>query len=193
MKEVKLNQKRKSQCHFLKYLESSKEVLILGGGTGWIAKEILSRFPQLSITYIEASAQMIVQAKQKISNYSNRISFIHGTEKSIPTYVQFDTVIANFYFDLFTDVDLSRALNFIRKSMTKDSLWLISDFKDDGKWWQKILLKSMFAFFRITCGIRLTKLVDWRTPLLNSGFEPLDSKAFYKGFILSSVYRLMDN
>src|SRR5688572_10145370 len=87
---------QQAQLHFLNELPTQGNILILGGGTGWILKSILKVRPLITIWFVEASDAMIAKAKQQAGNDEARIHFIHGTEETLVPEVQFDAVLANF-------------------------------------------------------------------------------------------------
>ena len=49
------------------YTAPESQVLIIGGGTGWILKELLQQTSCKSIVYLEASDKMLHKAQQLIS------------------------------------------------------------------------------------------------------------------------------
>src|SRR5690348_16816239 len=73
-----------SQCYFLDALNDGSKVLILGGGTGWLLAELLSRKPHCEVWYVEASQRMITLSEVKTGAVKKNVHFIHGTEQSIP-------------------------------------------------------------------------------------------------------------
>jgi ubiquinone/menaquinone biosynthesis C-methylase UbiE len=182
------NSIQKSQLHFLTDDFVTGNVLIIGGGTGWLAKEVLLRFQKVHVVYIDASSKMIKQTKKIVASFGDRITVIHGTEESIPVDLKFDTVIANFYFDLFTERSIHGAIGQIEKSVNRNSTWLVTDFVDENKWWQKKLLRLMFLFFNRTCGLQLKELVKWQNALEANRLRRIESEQFYKGFICASVF-----
>lgn len=178
---------RDAQICFLNNITPQSKVLILGGGTGWLLVRLLELKPQCEVWYIEASEKMLEISKEKIKD-SNRVHLIQGTENSIPSGVQFDVVIANFYFDLFTDESLDSVMRKIQKEIKSDALWLVADFVDGKKWWQFVLLKMMYGFFRVLCNIEAVKLPDWNQSLVKRELFKKKSKFFCSTFIESTVY-----
>jgi hypothetical protein len=66
--------------------------------------------------------------------------------------------------------------------------WIVTDFVDEGKWWQPLMLSVMYGFFRITSRIGARKLPEWDLHFENTGFNEILSARFYSGFIRSRVY-----
>ena len=180
---------REAQLFFLKAIPSSAHVLILGGGTGWLLAELLKTYPKIEVWYIEASVKMLEQAQQKLSEQQkSRVKFIHGTEDSIPHGIQFHAVITGFYLDLFSTTTLRRVIDTIAASLAPGSVWLVSDFIARKVWWQRILLKVMYAFFRWCCGIEAKQLPPWEQYMTAQGWEAKEEQLFFRGFIKSVRY-----
>jgi|SRR5688572_27754561 len=180
---------RESQFFYLDRIPSGAKVLILGGGTGWLAKRLLQINLTCSIVYQEASGEMISQSRKRMSEGDlKRIRFVHASE--IVPGEAFDVVITNFFLDLFQPSGLNDVVSQIKSSINQNGLWIITEFIDEGKWWQKILLKTMYVFFRITSGIQATSLPPWENTVHQNGMILVESKGFYKGFIRSEVVKL---
>lgn len=180
---------REAQFFYLDRIPSGAKVLIFGGGTGWLAKRLLQINPTCSIVYQEASGAMISQSRRRMSeNDLKRIQFVHSSE--IVQNETFDVVITNFFLDLFQPKNLSDIVSKIKLSVKQNGLWIVTDFVDQGKPWQKFLLKIMYAFFRITSGIQATSLPPWEMSVHQDGMILVESKGFYKGFIKSEVVKL---
>src|SRR5258708_1136346 len=94
-----------AQQYFLGNIREHAKVLILGGGSGWLLANLLRLRQNCEVWYIDASEKMIALSRQK-NKPEYRVHFIHGTELDIPLTIQFDVVITNFYFDLFTNHQL---------------------------------------------------------------------------------------
>lgn len=180
---------KKAQRFFLSELPKQGNILIIGGGDGWIANEILSMSNSTTIVYIEASDAMLTRARKKLINYKNRIQFIHGTETCIPEGSVYDVVVTNFYLDLFSDSTLTSVIGHINKFKQKNGVWLVTEFVDQNKWWQHSLLWLMYKFFNITCGIQAEKLPDWQQHLQKKGLQEIKSFKFYNGFVSTSLFK----
>lgn len=174
-----------SQRYFLNRIPNHVEILILGGGTGWILTELLRVKPDVKVCYIEASSKMISMARTKINS---SIQFIHGTENDIPERSQFDVVITNFYLDLFTDESMGQALTKIKKTLRPGGQWIATDFVNTNCW-QDLMLKVMYSFFRMSTNIEARKLPHWNTALGESGGRKTESNFHYKGFIETSLFQ----
>jgi tRNA (cmo5U34)-methyltransferase len=178
---------QRSQLYFLDRIPVNASVLILGGGTGWIAKKIKEMQPSVKIDYIEASSKMLNLAREKNQLHKN-IKYIHGTEQDVVPLPFYDVVITNFFLDLFPDEKLSSVVPLILSKLKTDGAWIVTDFFNEEKWWQRVLLKVMYMFFRITCNIESLTLPDWNRALCSSGLTANEIKTFYYGFIKTGFF-----
>jgi tRNA (cmo5U34)-methyltransferase len=178
---------QQSQVYFLDRIPPHASVLILGGGTGWILEKINEVQPSVKIDYIEASSKMLRLARDK-NQHHNNIQYIHGTEQDVTALPLYDVIITNFFLDLFPDKKLSSVVRLILSKLKHDGCWIVTDFVNERKWWQRVLLSVMYVFFKITTGIEASTLPDWNQVLTSSALEPTEVKTFYHGFIKTGFF-----
>ncbi|HYC85536.1 MAG TPA: class I SAM-dependent methyltransferase, partial [Chryseosolibacter sp.] len=87
---------RYAQLHFNNRIPVAGKILVLGGGTGWHAAEIMQG-RKLRMVYLDASEKMISIARQKLEPMGS-VRFVHGTQSSLRDD-HYDVIIANFYLD----------------------------------------------------------------------------------------------
>jgi ubiquinone/menaquinone biosynthesis C-methylase UbiE len=177
-----------SQKYFLNKIPDRSKVLILGGGSGWLLVELLKQKPNCEVWYVEASQKMIKLSKNKIEA-DKPVNFIHGTEQDIPSSIKYDALITNFYLDLFTNHQLINIIVKLQSSIKPGAQWIVTDFVNNEKWWQSIMLKVMYWFFRMACNIESGQLPDWSLFLEQTGVKEIDSRIFYNGFIRTALYQ----
>ncbi|RKR81444.1 methyltransferase family protein [Mucilaginibacter gracilis] len=178
-----------AQLYLLKFVPPNSSVLIVGGGTGWILDELSAiHYSGLAITYVEVSAKMTALA-QKRNTGLNKVVFINDAIENTPTAETFDVVITPFLFDNFTEETLEKVFQHIHSQLKPKGLWLCTDFKLTGPLWQKLLLKSMYVFFKILCGIETLKLPAIDKQFSKHGYKTIAAKTFYGKFIMSTIYQ----
>ncbi|HEY4196754.1 MAG TPA: methyltransferase domain-containing protein [Mucilaginibacter sp.] len=178
-----------SQVYLLPSIPAGATILIAGGGTGWILEEIAKIHPSgLKITYAEISAKMMALS-QKRNTGDNEVIYINLPVENVQMPDQFDVVITPFLFDNFTEQTLQKVFSKIHQSLKPTGIWLNTDFRLTGKWWQKLLLRSMIVFFRIICRIESTKLPEMEKCFEQQAYAVINQKSFFGEFILSSAYR----
>jgi ubiquinone/menaquinone biosynthesis C-methylase UbiE len=179
----------KAQVWLLNYVPKNAHILIAGGGTGWILEEMTRIHPSgLTITYAEVSANMIALSKKRITG-NNQVHFVNNAIENVVLPADFDVVLTPFLFDNFTEQTLQRVFCHIHKLLKPNGVWLNCDFQLTGKWWQNILLRAMFTFFRIICRIEASKLPAIEKHFEGKGYEVMDEKTFFGKFVVSRVYK----
>ncbi|MBL7832847.1 MAG: class I SAM-dependent methyltransferase [Cyclobacteriaceae bacterium] len=182
------NTLQRAQEFFLDQIRDSDCVLILGGGSGELLTALLRQHPRVKIDYVDISPRMIELARRKNHNPDN-VNFIIGTERQIPGET-YSVVITNFYLDLFNDQTLERVIHQLKPHLATNVTWLATDFVSE-KVWHKVFLGMMYAFFKIVTGIQTHTLPHWQGALTKAGMQEQISKKFYRGFIKSSVYKIV--
>ena len=183
----------KAQIEFLGSIKPEHRVLIIGGGTGLILKEIFKVSNPKSISYIESSAKMIARSKQKIENsiYREKVTFIRASRPTdYKSVAHFDVVITNFYLDLYDDHSICEEMLKINDALMPKGLWLFADFelREASPFWQKKLVKIMYRFFQLTCGVKVSELPSFEDAFREIGLKKPRTKRFFRSMIRSSVY-----
>ena len=182
---------QRAQVVFLDRIPVGASVLIVGGGAGWLLEQVLTRCQPNRIVYLEASSQMVVRASRRMIHKSllGSVEFRVGNENDLLPGEQFDVIITAFVLDLFSETALQTS--FIPKLLTvlkPTGLWFITDFVQTNSWWQKAILGSMIQFFRLTAGLNVRTLADWRQCLHKSELALLDRESQVGGMVSTEVW-----
>lgn len=191
----------RAQTHFLNAIPANANVLVVGGGTGWIIRELLQNRCLNHIDYVEASMRMIHLAQRKYDvirkqpnmNAQTQVNFIHGTEENLPQKIIYDAIITFFVLDTQSDAPLQKMMSILYGRLKKPGVWLFADFKISRKkherWWHQLLVSAMFLFFRLTCRLQNNKLPDYDLAFTKLELMKEKEKFFYGNLIISEVYR----
>jgi ubiquinone/menaquinone biosynthesis C-methylase UbiE len=183
---------KKAQIDLLPHIPANSKVLIVGGGTGWILEEISKLHPSgLEITYIDSSSKMLERSKKRNCG-SNKVQFI---EASIEQYLLpdtghlYDVIITPFIADGFSQSAWQQVFTKLDVSLKVNGIWLYADFQlnDKSPLWQRLMIKLLYLFFRITCRLRVKEL-----PLVDecfSFYKQVSKQMYFAGFIVSQVFR----
>lgn len=171
-------------------IPAGSSVLIAGGGTGFILEEILRKHAiGLEITYVDISEKMIALSEKRNIG-GNEVSFINQSILDTAFHQQFDVAITPFFLDNFSNSAAKLVFNKINAALSSGGLWLFADFQSKkNSLWQKLLLKSMYLFFRIFCNIEASRLPDSLLFFNQYNYKTLDIKTFYKDFIYTGIYQ----
>lgn len=170
---------KKSQLALLDQIKEGDNVLIIGGGTGWIVKALLQVIQPSRIVYVEASAKMLQAAKTKVN--SDRVQWIHGTQEDIPIGEFFDVVFTAYFLDVFDDVTLQKVVPQLIGHLNPNGKWLFADFVRSN--W---LVKLAYYFFNLTTCLKTKKIPDYDFALQQLSCQR--EQFFLKKKIASRVY-----
>lgn len=174
-----------AQVSLLPYIPAGSQVLIVGGGTGWILEQLP---PQgLQVTYVEISANMIALSKKR-NLHQNNVVFIHLPIESFVAEHDFDVILTPFLFDNFAPERAVPVFNQLHHLLRKNGLWLFTDF-EKSRWWHQLLLRTMYTFFRLVAAVEAKSLYDMATCFRDAHYEQVHKAAYYLGFIQSIAYR----
>ena len=184
---------RRAQQAALAYLPlGAPYVLIVGGGTGWVLGEVLRRRPAARVLYLEASAVMLAKSRVRLRRLDPaqvaQVEFRLGTEANLPPNAQFDALLTFFLLDLFPPNELRVLLQRLQAVCKPGAPWLVADFCPPSAWWQRLLLATMYWFFRLTAGIEAQRLPPWPEELARLGLSKQWSKQFFGGMVEAAVF-----
>ena len=182
---------RKAQTYFLSLIPPHANVLIAGGGTGWLLEEIAAIHPQgLTIDYVDISSKMIALAKQRNAG-NNAVNFIHQSILHFSTRNTYDIIITPFLFDNFKQETAQKAFALLHQTLTPNGLFIHTDFQinQQSPYWQKALLFIMYKFFRIAAKVKAAKLPDLLSQFNQYQYAFIQSQTFLHRFIITSVYK----
>lgn len=184
---VFLKSQVRAQTDQLVYIKNCKNLLIVGGGTGWILKDLNDLTIPINIIFVETSAKMIELARKVDTHH--QVDFVHQDIEKFNPNMKFDAVLTPFLFDNFEDIKAEKVFVYIDKMLIKNAFWLYTDFRLDGKWWKNLLLKSMHLFFSLIKVVKINTLPKMENCFKNQDFELISDKYYYGGFIEAKVYR----
>lgn len=181
-----------AQVSLLKYIPAGSHVLIVGGGTGWILERLSQLYDHgLFVTYVEISGTMIHLSRQRDIK-KNTVRFVHLPIEEFTPGQDFDVIMTPFFFDNFVPERAQPIFRQLHDTLKKGGLWLFADFyydREKSLWWHKLLLRTMYTFFRLCCNIEASSLFDMSTCFGEGQYEVLHKRFFYFGFIQSIAYQ----
>jgi ubiquinone/menaquinone biosynthesis C-methylase UbiE len=178
----------KRKTHFLHLIPANANVLIAGGGTGWIIEEISKIHPVgLHITYVEISARMMALAKKHTTN--NVVTYVNAPVENAGLLADFDVMITPFLLDSLSPDIFNKVFDNLYDLLKPGGLWLNTDFQLTGKWWQKPLLNTMYFFFRTVGCVDSSILPDLKKAFANKEMKLFDEALFYGNFVAAGVYK----
>lgn len=182
----------KAQINQLHFIPAESNVLIAGGGTGWILEEMSKIHAKgLNITYVELSEKML-ELSRKRDVKENKITFIHSAAEDFHPVIKYDVMLTAFFFDNFTEEGVRTVFNQFHELLTTGGLWLFSDFyysENSGKNWQWFLLHVMYLFFGKISKVEARVLINTEKYFDDKQYRRLHTAYYYQGFIKGIIYQ----
>ncbi|MEQ9304157.1 MAG: class I SAM-dependent methyltransferase [Marinoscillum sp.] len=162
-------------------LNTVKHLLIIGGGTG----AILEQLDHPEITYVELSGRMIDRTKQRSTKAAMKFMNIDFLQwKSDQKY---DAIYCPFFLDCFNEEQLPQVVQKLSEYLTDTGRLYVVDFQR-GNWGQRVSVRVMLRFFRITSGLSANQLLDLRQVIVANGFEEKKSSCLLSGWVFYSIF-----
>ncbi|MBL3657737.1 class I SAM-dependent methyltransferase [Fulvivirga sediminis] len=177
----------RAQVEYLNVIPAGAKVLIIGGGTGACLESLNKLNIPLEIIYLEASSAMIERARRRGPLENLCINYQLGTEADLRG--DFDVILTFFFLDLFSESNLKKIIQALYRSLKRDGIWLMADFRNTETLWQKQLIKVMYYFFRIVSRIEANGLLDLQEYLSHQPLRLINKKLFFHGMVASHLYR----
>jgi len=184
--------------HWLKELTGARRVLLLGDGDGRFLSRFASLYPSANVHYIDSSARMLDLARKRIrmSQPANpdRLTFVRGDVLTTALPGQdYDLVVSHFFLDCFDELGLSQLAAQIGPHLAPNVIWLVSDFRQCQDSLMapvfRFCLRSMYLFFRCTCGLETRRLADYSLVLRRLGFARSKQTTKLGGFVFTEIWR----
>ena len=183
------NTLRRAQEFYLNKLEENSEILIIGGGTGYILQSLSLQNKKFNITYIEFSEKMLELSKKRKKSSDQKVNYILGSEVNI-TDQNYDVILAGFFLDVFKEERLEHVLKIFHDKLKERGKLIVTDFRfsKKKKYFQMILSYLMHKFFKFFASLESQSLKDINAIILKAGFILENKKYFYGDFIFTGLY-----
>lgn len=185
---------KQAQALFLDEIPANASVLIVGGGTGWLLEQVLTRCQPQRVIYLEASARMLARASRRMMQHAliGTVDFRVGEETSLTSEDRADVVLTPFVLDLFTAETLqTQFIPRLNRVLKPGGLWLVTDFIQPAKGWQRTLLWTMIRFFQLTAGIQTNHLADWQKCLADADLKRKKQQWRVSGMVSAEVWQVL--
>jgi ubiquinone/menaquinone biosynthesis C-methylase UbiE len=181
---------------FLDLIPMPEHALLLGEGHGRFLTALLQKHPDVRVTCLDASARMLDGTRnhlRKIGVNAGRVHWIHADiSEWQPASMNFDLIVTNFFLDCFPAGQMEQIIHRLAGVSAPGARWLLADFREPpsgfAKWRARLVLATMYLFFRLMTHIPATKLAPPDSALLQSGFRLSERKTFEWGLLHADLW-----
>ncbi|MBA3960341.1 MAG: class I SAM-dependent methyltransferase [Chthoniobacterales bacterium] len=181
-----------ARCAFVRQIPAANRALVVGEGDARFLAELRRAQPELQVDCLDASARMLALAQKRAGQ--NRVRFLHADicEAAFPPH-RYDLVVTHFFLDCFAAETLREVVTKLSGAATDNAIWLVADFSlpPNGwrRWWARLLIGTMYFFFRFVAGIEARRLIDYAPLMRENGFCLTNEKISAHGLIRSQCWR----
>lgn len=189
----------RSRFLFLREVSRAEHAIICGGGDGRFLARLLRVNPGVVVDFVDLSTKMLEIAERRIAamgpSSRNRVRFCAGDLHHFsPRPCGYDLIVTNFFLDCFSESEVAAIVTRLAGSATPGAHWVLSDFRCAesllGRLWTAAVIRLLYAAFRVTTGLRLTRLPNYTAALARTGFMPRSEIMALGGLLYSSLWRL---
>lgn len=182
---------------FLRQIAPPKNILIWGEGNGRFLLECHRAWRRARIVCADASGRMLELAKRRVERNglgSDGIEFLRADvlDWSAPKD-EFDLIVTHFFLDCFQPEQLQRIVTRLAAAARSKAAWLMADFQAPEfglqRFRAKMILKTMYLFFRIATGLPARRLTRPDPFLASNEFVLKDRRVSEWGLLHSDLWQ----
>ncbi len=187
------NALQRARLRWLRQISRPRRVLIAGEGNGRFLLELIRLYPQMEIECVEESGAMLKLAKRRTQNETSggAVRFRHQNIFEWEPSGSFDLIVSHFFLDCFGAQEIEDVVQKLAHAAGPGATWLLADFTlPSVGWanlWTRMWLGVMYAFFRLSAGLRARGLID-PTPFLRRHGFVLHARDLARGGMLKSEW-----
>jgi ubiquinone/menaquinone biosynthesis C-methylase UbiE len=178
-------------------LRETTRALICGGGDGRFLAELLLANPQVEVTYVDLSIQMLRVAERRVAllgeNYRNRVQFFCADVLTfVPPHADYDLFATHFFLDCLTRDDIQILILKMMKWASPRAKWVLSEFRYSqsifGRVWTRAIIRALYSAFRVATGLRVTHISPHAALLRGAGFYRQQCEIATGGLLISELW-----
>lgn len=183
---------------FLSAARSSRRAILCGGGDGRFLARLLRANSAVRVDFVDLSPRMIELAERRVCAmgraFRSRVRFHVADLRTFePPQSGYDLVVMNFFLDCFTDAEVTVLASQLASWTAAHGQWIVSEFeKVQGRFaglWTGLLIRVLYAAFRVWADLRVTRLPHYEQALTNAGFCLQSREQALGGLLRSSLWR----
>lgn len=190
---------------FLGEISDARKILVLGEGDGRFLVRLVEEttherptkgLPGVEIHYIDLSWRMLELARKRLEaagHAGDGITFEQANALAVALpRAAYDLIVTHFFLDCFHEADAAKLVQNVADAALPHARWLISEFRQPGGGWRAVWawlwLRVLYLFFRVTTGLRTSRLIDHHPLLTRAGFRLSRAETARFGLLVSELW-----
>jgi len=171
---------------FLPELTRARRALVLGDGDGRFLRELLRQNPAVHADYVDLSSRMLELARDKSGG--ERVNYYRADARTLEfPREEYDLIATHFFFDCFDASELDTLIGRISAAAKPGARWVVSEFRVPSLA-ARLAVRALYLFFRITTGLKTSRLTDHRPILETHGFQLESARPSRGGLVVSELW-----
>ncbi len=139
---------------------------------------------------------MIELARKRIERmgeaYSARTQYRCTQVDQFEPAETYDLIATHFFLDCFSTAEVESVIERIASWAAPRAKWLVSEFAQPAdpvaRLWTGAVIRSLYGAFRLTTGLRVTQLPDYRPAITRAGFVLRKQEHALGGLLVSELW-----
>jgi ubiquinone/menaquinone biosynthesis C-methylase UbiE len=177
-----------------------RRALVCGDGDGRFTGALLRANGGVRVDYVDLSTGMAEVARRRVEAIGQeaiaRASFHAGDVREFSSgdgAAAYDLVTAHFFLDCFDDAEAAIVARRLASFAQPGAMLLLSDFRIPPRGVMRYvaaaIVRGLYAAFRITTGLRVTRLPNYENALKSAGFRKERETMKLDGPLVASLWR----
>ena len=171
--------------------------MLCGGGDGRFLAGLLLANPDVQVTYVDLSLEMMRVAEQRVArlgrSYRDRVQFFCADVLNfVPPHSGYDLFATHFFLDCLTPGDMRALVSKMMEWARPSAQWVVSEFRYSqsafGRVWTGALIRALYAAFRVATGLSVTRIPPHSALLRSAGFHRQHSEIASGGLLISELW-----
>ncbi len=169
----------RSRFAFLGEARTSRRAIVCGGGDGRFLARLLRVNSQVEVDFVDLSPKMVELAERRVAgmgrSFRGRVRFhVEDVWEFEPRTDGYDLIVTHFFLDCFSEPELAGIVACLGSWGVPGARWIVSDFREaEGlvcRLWTRAVIRGLYAAFRFTTGLRVTRLPNYAAALVREGY-----------------------
>jgi ubiquinone/menaquinone biosynthesis C-methylase UbiE len=188
----------KSRFAFVDQVTSCRRAILCGDGDGRFLARLLGANSSVHVDFVDLSEAMVHLARKRVARmgetFLQRVTFaVADVREFRPAGADYDLIATHFFLDCFTECELHDVISCLAAWATPDARWIVSEFHETttpfGRLCSRAMIRGLYAAFRVTTGLRVTRLPNYQAALAKFGYAPSHEKCMLRGLLQSSLWQ----
>jgi SAM-dependent methyltransferase len=191
------DQLEKRRFAFIETAKEAKRAIVCGGGDGRFLARLLRTNQNVNVDYVDLSPKMAALARERVVSLGitevERVRFhICDLREFEPDCAEYDLIVTNFFLDCFDAEDVFAVVARLAAMAGPNAQWMVSEFcngeRRAARIFGRAIVRGLYFAFRMTTGLRVTKLPDYEAALSKADFVVRREARALGGLLRSSVW-----